>query len=280
MSYLFEHSCRRLWAWMRAVVLLPVLLTVWLASPVLADTGTLRIGTGDWVPYVDESRADGGAVARLVSAVFAELGYEVEFVFYPWDRNILMLQNGQLDAIMPYTCSSSRLVYGACSEPLARGEIVLFHRKEQAFDWQQLDDLKRYRIGITHGYSYGPAFDQALQAGELLVEQSSKDDSGFRLLERGRIDLHPQDRAVGYAMLRRLFPSGEGEAITHHVRPLNTEPMRVLFRNDDERSLELLRRFNVGLRRFAERGDLLRLQEALYSGSADSWQPTAVPSQD
>lgn len=275
MSDLFSLSGRRYWARMLAAIALSMLLAVWLNAPVQADTKTLRIGTGDWAPYVDSQREDAGAVARLVRAVFAEVGYDVEFVFYPWDRNVLMLQQGQLDAIMPYTCNSSRLVYGACSEPLARGEIVLFHRKEQAFDWQQLDDLKRYRIGITHGYSYGPAFDQALQAGELLVEQSSKDDSGFRLLERGRIDLHPQDRAVGYAMLRRLFPVGDGEAITHHVRPLNTEPLRMLFRKGDARSMELLQLFNAGLRRFAERGDLARLQDALYSGNADNWQPAS-----
>ncbi len=235
---------------------------------------TLRIGTSDWQPYVDRSRLDGGALGRLISAIFNEAGYRVEFLYYPWDRNVLMLQQGQLDAIMPYSCTPGRLSYAICSDPMVRGEIVLFHRVDHPMDWQSIDDLRRYRLGVTLGYSYGPVFDEALQQGRLQVEQARNDDIGFRLLQLGRIDLHPQDRAVGYAMLRRLFPLERG-SIVHHPRQLNTEPLRMLFRNDDPESARLLRLFNAGLRTIAERGDLQRLQQALNSGNADDWKPGA-----
>ncbi|WP_230927193.1 substrate-binding periplasmic protein [Pseudomonas wenzhouensis] len=243
--------------------------------PAQAELKTLRIGTGDWAPYVEQGRTDGGALARLVRAVFAESGYAVEFVFYPWDRNVLMLQRGALHAIMPYNCSPSRLDYGVCSDPLVRGEVVFFHHRDLAFDWQDIDDLQPYRIGTTLGYSYGSVFDEAMQLERLQVEQSSREDVSFRLLELKRIDLHPQDRAVGYAMLRRQFPGGE---ITHHPRRLNREPLRLLFRKDDRQNAQLLRQFNAGLRRFVENGDLERLQQALNTGNADDWQPT-IPSQ-
>lgn len=266
----FRVLPRRRWARMLTSLVLPVLLALF--TPVQAEPQKLRIGTGDWAPYVDQKRADGGALARLVSAVFADAGYDVEYIFHPWDRNVLMLQQGQLHAIMPYSCSPSRLNYGICSDPLVRGEIVLFHRRDQAFDWTTVEDLLKYRIGTTLGYSYGPAFDEALQAGRLNVQQSGKEDTGFRLLELGRVDLHPQDHAVGYAMLRRLFPEGSGH-IVHHPRQLNTEPLRLLFRKNDAESAELLQLFNAGLRRFAERGDLERLQQALNTGNADDWRP-------
>jgi polar amino acid transport system substrate-binding protein len=134
-------------------------------APLAQAERVVRIGTGDWVPYVDQHRADAGALARLVKAVFAAAGYQVEFVFYPWDRNVLMLQQGALDAIMPYSCSPMRLDYGVCSEPLVRGQIVLFHRKDLAFDWTRVEDLKNYRIGTTLGYSYGHAAHRAEQQG-------------------------------------------------------------------------------------------------------------------
>lgn len=272
MSYLFcSVALRRRWARMLASLTLPVLLVA--LGPVQAEPQKLRIGTGDWAPYVDQERSDGGALARLISAVFAEAGYQVEFIFHPWDRNVLMLQQGQLHAIMPYSCSPSRLNYGICSDPLVRGEIVLFHRRDQAFDWTSVEDLLKYHIGTTLGYSYGPAFDEALQAGRLSVEQNGKEDTSFRLLELGRIDLHPQDRAVGYAMLNRLFPE-DGGKIVHHPRQLNTEPLRLLFRKGDPESVKLLRVFNARLRDFAQRGDLQRLQQALNSGNADDWKPS------
>ncbi|MGG2399725.1 substrate-binding periplasmic protein [Pseudomonas sp. SH1-B] len=252
-----------------------LLLTLALVTSALGAEKTLRIGTSDWQPYVDQSRPDAGALGRLISAIFAEAGYRVEYLYYPWDRDVLMLQQGQLDAIMPYSCNPSRLNYGICSDPLVRGEIVLFHRVDLPLDWQNIEDLRRYRIGVTLGYSYGPSFDEALQQGQLQVEQGRNDDIGFRLLQLGRVDLHPQDRAVGYAMLRRLFPGGEWRNITHSERYLNREPLRLLFRKDDTQAAELLRVFNAGLRRFAERGDLQRLQQALNSGDADDWQPSA-----
>lgn len=232
----------------------------------------VRIGTGDWVPYVDQQREDGGALSRLVRHVFAAAGYQVEFVYYPWDRNLLMLEQGGLDAVMPYSCSAPRRRISECSDPVVQGEIVLFQRTDQQLNWTHIEDLKPYSIATTLGYSYGPQFDAAVQRGALTVQQSGKEDTGFRLLELGRVDFHPQDRAVGYAMLRRMFTPAARAAITHHPRVLNTEPLHLLFRKGDAQADQLRKVFNDGLRRLALSGELQRLQQALYSGNADQWR--------
>lgn len=231
----------------------------------------VRVGTGDWVPYVDQRREDGGALSRLVRDIFKAAGYQVEFVYYPWDRNLLMLEHGNLDAVMPYICNNARQRVSTCSDAMVKGEVVLFQRKDRTLDWQHVEDLKAFRIATTLGYSYGPQFDAAVQNGQLQVQQSGKEDTGFRLLELGRVDFHPQDRAVGYAMLRRLFTPEARAAITHHPRLLNTEPLHLLFRKGDARADRLREAFNAGLRRLAESGELKRLQQALYSGNADQW---------
>ena len=256
---------------MLAVAAYPLLLMALASCPRVQAQEPLRIGTGDWVPYVDQGRSDGGALARLVSAIFKAAGYQVELIYYPWDRNLLMLQHGDLDAVMPYACNAARQRVSSCSEPVIKGEVVLFHRKDRPFDWQVIADLQPYSIATTLGYSYGPQFDAAQQAGLLQVQKNSKEDTGFRLLTLGRIDLHPQDRAVGYAMLRRLFSDQVRASITHHPHHLNTEPLHLLFRKDDARATQLRELFNAGLRRFAENGELERLQQALYAGSADQW---------
>src|SRR3990167_5472925 len=106
---------------------------------------------------------------------------------------------------MPYVCSPARQRFSTCSDAVVKGEVVLFQRADQQLDWSNIEDLKRFRIATSHGYSYGPQFDTAVQNGQLQVQQSGKEDTGFRLLELGRVDFHPQDRAVGYAMLRRMF---------------------------------------------------------------------------
>ncbi|WP_324734612.1 substrate-binding periplasmic protein [Pseudomonas paeninsulae] len=246
-------------------------------SPAGMAQPTVRIGTGDWAPYVDQNSSDKGAMARLIRAVFAEAGYRAEFLFYPWDRNVLKLQQGTLDAIMPYTCTAARRSFSDCSDPLIHGEMVLFHRKGLGFDWQRIEDLQTFRIGTTLGYVYGGRFDAAERAGQLQVVKSGKEGTSFRLLALDRIDLHPQDRAVGYAMLRRMFSAEARAGITHHPLSLSSEPLHLLFRKNGPRGAELREAFNRSLRNFVQRGDLERLQQALYSGNADQWLPTKTP---
>lgn len=231
----------------------------------------VRIGTGDWVPYVSEQREDGGALARLVREIFTAAGYQVEFIYRPWARNLLMLEQGSLDAVMPYSCSAVRQRVSVCSDPVVQGEIVLFQRKSQTLDWQSINDLKAFRIATTLGYSYGPQFDAALQAGQFQVQQSGNENTGFRLLELGRVDFHPQDRAVGYAMLHRLFSPEERAKITHSPRILNSESLHLLFRKGDAQGDKLRALFNAGLQRLTASGELKRLQQALYSGNPDQW---------
>lgn len=235
----------------------------------------VRIGTGDWVPYVDQQRADGGALAKLTRDIFNAAGYRVEYIYYPWERNLLMLEQGNLDAVMPYSCSAQRRRISACSDPVVRGEIVLFQRADQQLNWAHIDDLKAFRIATTHGYSYGPQFDAALEAGQLQVDQGGKEGTALRLLRLGRVDFYPQDRAVGYAMLRRLFSPAERAQISHHPRILNSETLHLLFRKNDARANQLREVFNVGLRRLAASGELQRLQQALYAGDSD--QPSTEP---
>jgi polar amino acid transport system substrate-binding protein len=232
----------------------------------------VRVGTGDWVPYVDQQREDGGALPRLVRDIFKAAGYQVEFVYYPWDRNLLMLEQGGLDAVMPYICSKSRQRFSECSDAVVAGDVVLFQRRDQSLVWTRFDDLKAFRIATTLGYSYGSEFDAALEAGQLQVQQHGKEDTGFRLLSLGRVDFHPQDRAVGYAMLRRLFSEQERALITHNPRILHAEPLHLLFRKGDAKADQLRKVFNAGLRRLAQSGELERLQQALYSGNADQWR--------
>lgn len=258
----------------------PCMLSAWwlvlcaFAAPeVLADQPLLRIGSGELAPYVDRQRADGGHLVHLLGAVFAAAGYRVEYSHNPWNRNLLMLRQGQLDAVMPYACTRSQRDDFLCSEPLVRSDVVLFRRKGMDFHWQRVEDLNVYRLGTTLGFSYGPAFDAAQQSGLLKGERNAKDDAAFRLLLRGRIDLHPQDKAAGYALLQRSFTAEERAQIDHHPLSLSRETLHLLVRRGDPRAAELMRQFNLSLQGFAERGDLGRVQNALQRGHGDAWMP-------
>ena len=237
-----------------------------------ADPQLVLIGTGEWTPYVEQVRDDGGPLGRLISAVFSRAGYRVRYFFYPWARDVYLLQKGQLDAVMPYICTLERARFSLCSESMVGTQMTAFHRRDKAFDWRELKDLEAYSIAVTKGYSYGEAFDQARAAGRFKLVDDSREDAGMRLLLAGRVDLHLQERAVGYAMLKRSFSAEQQQLLTDSPHTLSRNQLGLLF-TKTPRGEQLRQVFNAGLQLLRDSGELQRLQQALESGDAANWQP-------
>ncbi len=61
------------------------------ATSVWAETITLV--TGEFPPFTSEALEHRGFSAEIVSAVFQEMGKEVEYKFYPWRRCEELVQN-------------------------------------------------------------------------------------------------------------------------------------------------------------------------------------------
>lgn len=243
------------------------------SGSLLAEPVEVRIGTGEWSPYVEQQRADAGAFGRLASVIFQRAGYRVRFFFYPWARDEFLLKRGELDAIMPYICTPAREQFSLCSQPVAYSRMVLFHRRDQSLDWQRISDLKGLRMAVTQGYSYGAELDAAISNQWFTVVQNSDEERGFRLLLSRRADAFPQDLAVGYHMLGRQFTSSEQSQLIHSERRVAQNYLTLLWRKDEQGG-QLRQVFDAGLAELARKGDLERLQEALNSGHPGDWTPS------
>jgi polar amino acid transport system substrate-binding protein len=246
------------------------------AGPPPADT--IVIATGTWIPYVEvepEMPADeagpgnAGAVmaegvsVEIVRRAFAAAGIEVEFVSHPWTRNAQLVENGTVDAAMPYYCSADRAKVFTCSNAVVEGEQVFFHRREMDFEWSGMKDLRPYTIGATLGYFYGESFESREAIGELKVLRIARDDVNMKLLTHGRIDLFPQDKAVGYALIRQTLPPDRWGDITHHPKPLHRKSLHLIFTRATERGARFSRLFDGELAKMKESGELARLLEPL-----------------
>jgi polar amino acid transport system substrate-binding protein len=243
-----------------------------LVGPAIAATANeplkpsvIRIATGNWQPYVDTAKPDFGPMGQVIATAFERSGYQVTYDSYPWTRNTQVVAKGEYDAMMPYYCSEDRAKRFLCSDAIVEGEQVLFHRADMALQWSIVDDLKGYGIGATLGYFYGEAFAKAEESGDLKVKRVAQDESNLRLLMRGRIDLYPQDRAVGYGMIRTIFEKEDWERLTHHPKPLHTNPLHVLFSRATGRGERLLEIFNAELETMRHSGKLEKLLTPLYA---------------
>lgn len=251
----------------RNTIIARLSLVLWLflsSSEINAET--LKIATGEWVPYVSKSYQHHGAIGHVIEAIYEEEGVDVKFGYFPWARGYQMAKDGAWDALMPYYCSPEREKLFYCSEPIVSGQLVYFHRTDYPFEWRTIDDLKGLSVGGTLGYYYGEAFEKAERNKLFKVQRIASDETNFTVLMKGRIQVFPQDKEVGYAMVRRLFSEDQRKLITHHATPIHTKSLHLLFARNNEKSERYLEIFNRGLKRLKSTGELQGYLKAMSSG--------------
>ncbi len=244
-------------------------------APVTARSTPLRVATGEWVPYVSNAYPHEGAIGHIIELIYQRQGIQVEYGYFPWPRGYQLVQDGVWDATMPYYCSPDRLKLFYCSDPIMSGQMVFFHRKDYPFDWKTIADIKGLYVGATLGYFYGEEFEKYESAGLIRVQRVAKDESNFTVLMKGRINLFPQDRAVGYSMIRRLFPPEFQDQLVHHPTPLHEQPLHLIFPRNNPLSVERLAIFNRGLADMRKTGEWAKILNDMDRGVYE--QPKVQP---
>ncbi|MCG2580029.1 MAG: transporter substrate-binding domain-containing protein [Marinobacter sp.] len=243
-------------------LLLGTVLTCALAPGLEADEPpqSVRLTNGHWPPYMENTPPHYGVVSHIVTLAFAKHDTPVTYGFFPWSRARMLAEKGVWDGSVAWTCRPEMLKHFHFSDPIMAHNYVLFHRTNMDFDWDNVKDLERYRIGLTQDYNYGKKFEEAVAAGTINAEITSSDQTNFRKLAAGRIDLFPMEPAVGMGMLKALNLRDE---ITFHTTPLQSDYLYLILSRRVPDSERYLKEFNDGLNELRESGRL----EALITTS-------------
>ncbi|MGS0536346.1 substrate-binding periplasmic protein [Pseudoalteromonas sp. SaAl2] len=226
-----------------------------LAVPIVANSNlkTINISAGEWPPFLSESLPHQGAVAHLIRDIYAEAGMQVNFTFLPWGRAYHDTNNGKYDATAVWMHSKERENAYYYSDAVLNERFVFFYQQKNHFDWQSIADLKGLIIGGGLSYSYGAAFDQAIENGVFALSRVGTTEQNFRRLAIGRIDVFAEEISVGYHTLNSQAPELIKD-ITHHSKPLLINTSFLLFPNKVEQSEKLLQIFNLHLAQFKQDG--------------------------
>lgn len=239
-------------------------------SAASAEDTTVDISVGDWPPFVAESLPHNGFIAHLISDVFAAAGYQVEFHFRPWNRTYYEAATGQRDATAVWMFEPERAEDFYYSDPVLKERFVFFYLKDRSFDWDTLDDLAGKHLGGSLAYSYGPAFDAALERDVFKLHRVATNRQNFARLLLGRIDVVPEEISVGYHSLRRDLSPEQANRITHHPKPFLENDSFVLFPRVSSRSQKLLKIFNETLEKFRSSGRYQTYFDQFDAGEYDS----------
>lgn len=157
------------------------------AAPV--ETITL-VGEDSWYPYsaVKDGQNRGFAV-DVIRAAYAAVGIQVRFIATPYSRCLMLVKSGQelgcFDSLKDAVLEPDFLFH---KEPVFRASIGIYARKGSDLAKARnlrSQDLHRHVIGVTHGYTYGSAFEND---SRIVRETAPTDLSNLRKLMLGRSD--------------------------------------------------------------------------------------------
>ncbi len=149
--------------------------------------------------YAGKHGEAAGLYADIVKVAFARMkGYRIDIRPVPWRRGMAMLKNGTAFALYPpYMNLKDEPFTWPYSLPLFDEIVVAVCRREVAGTatrrWP--DDFYGLRIGNNAGFLVGgDAFNLAVKAGKIRLEEASDTRANILKLSKKRIDCYINDR--------------------------------------------------------------------------------------
>lgn len=268
------------WSRSRAQVLVPgVLLALvivvafgWLATQVRPAPSrpdrTVIVTSGSWEPYVGRDLPDGGPVTRIVVDALAARGYQAEVRWTSWPAGLASTRRGAVAGTFPFVGTAERREDFLVSDPIVDFEYVLFARRVggELPAVRTAADIGELRVARIEGYEYWPELQSAVRS--VTTYATSRD--AFEALVRGEVDLVPEGRQSGMALLgsgalavdrdQIAFLPPAGNPILTATRPLS------LLMPRDRGNEQIMDEFNRGLREIRATDVYADATEELESG--------------
>lgn len=233
-----------------------LILLLLILFPINSFGETIRIGTEKYEPYVivDDEGNHSGVIVELIREAFAKEGVEVLFENYPVVREIVKLDNNEIDAAMPKMKTKERMKKYLFSEPIIESTSKFFYIKgrriKDDFKWKTLEDFKDYKIGGTLGYWYLEEFSKI----GLSADVAATDIDNIRKLYVGRTDVFIIDEITGWQLINKIYPKSINE-FSVIEKEESIRSLYLMFNKKNKKSEYIIRKFNDGLKKIRESGE-------------------------
>ncbi|MBU2713444.1 substrate-binding periplasmic protein [Zooshikella harenae] len=252
---------------MKSLLVLILLIGGGLSYAEESENKVLQIVSGEYPPWASKDSKKGGFANHIISEVFSREGYFVEYTYLPWARTYSEAKKGSYDATSLWYPSKEREKLFYYSNSIGKEDVVFFHLKTTNFDqWESFEDLKKYRIGATRGYTYTAEFWDAEKDKKLNIIVNNSDEINFNMLLRGRVDLFLSSAVSGYAILYKNFSLEQVQVVTYNYKPLFSNTNHLLFPRKKMNSKKILKLFNEGLQALIDEGAYNNYYDMLLKG--------------
>jgi len=246
------------------------LLSALLFVPATMAQQPLRLCTLEhWPPFVDRSALNGGFAVQVVDEALALANIPFSRHYVPWARAMQETRTGNCDVISELYFDPNRKDWADFSDAYGDLSMTLFAREDRNVSYQQLSDLKAYRIGLLRGANISPEFHRT--DGLQLVPLNSV-KQGLQLVYSGRLDAFVTgEKAIRFAMYQLQPQLTDIYRVLQPVRPtIHTNELFLGFNKRRAENREWRQRFNKALKQLKASGrydEILREQHLALSAS-------------
>jgi len=241
-----------------------IILFVLFSNNLSSAAEKLVVATGEWSPYTSESMDNKGFVSEIVTIVAKMMNREAEIRFYPWRRCYQYVVWGKVWAAYPYSFTEERAKEVAFSDDVAFSTSKFFYfsksREKPSFVYNELNDLRQYKVGGVIGYYYEERFKEA----NLKIDYVAKETNALEKLFLGRIQLLPMNEMVGWELIRKTFPENVNKFGTLE-NPLDRQSLKLIVDKKNQKSMKLLERFNSQFKIFMKSDQYKQIMDK-YTG--------------
>lgn len=171
----------------------------------------ITLATMNWEPFYGENLPENGFYSALSREAFKRAGYELEIKFLPWKRAISETHKGNFDGILGAYYSTERAEWGEYTEKIVDNEDVFFQNIENNISYNNISELKKFKIGIIRGDIPG---EELKQMG-FNIDEVNDYSQNILKLNSNRIDLALMSKKYFYYYIKY-----SANNLEHRMKPL------------------------------------------------------------
>lgn len=239
-----------------------------LALSSLLYAKTLNLATGEWAPWVSSSLKHHGVASHIAKEAFKTQNIDLDFNFYPWKRAYLSAKVTKEDVTGFWLKTKEREKDFYFSDEIFTIKNVLVFKKGKNIDFDSVDDLKKYRIAVTRGYSYSQKIDNMIKSSQLNIHTVNSDLAGLRqTLKKDVFDAFICSMSVARTLMDENFTKEQISKLEISEKPVFEKSVYLMVSKKHKNHKQILNSFNKGLKILRSKNLIKKMIEDSYSGT-------------
>lgn len=210
----------------------------------------IKLVTGAFIPFSGEAVMKSGMSTEIITRAFAEVGYTIKVDFMPWKRGYRDTLQHKYFGTFPYVKNEEREKLFLYSQPTYTARVFFFVRNNFKIKYTKDEDLKGLTTCVPLGYST-KEIERFIKKGLITVQSPLTDESCFRMLEKGRVQLFSINEITGWRVIRKIY--GDTKGFRTLGDPLIDNSYHLIIPKSYPNGKKMIEQFNQGLDKVKQR---------------------------